>query len=142
MVGLLLLASVLLGLLWPFAPMHQREVLAAGGGTFGDTLHKILGVGTVLLFALTVAFGGAAFGKRFRFYSFVTIALSFVFGMLTGIQASRLSENLPTPYIGLFERISIAAYMTWLVVLALMLLRPREANAPPAARLSPKEVAV
>ena len=31
-VGGLILAYASLGLLWPFAPMHQREVLAAGGG--------------------------------------------------------------------------------------------------------------
>ena len=31
-----------LGLLWPFAPMHQREVLAAGGATPSDTLHQVL----------------------------------------------------------------------------------------------------
>ncbi len=32
-VGGLLVAYGSVGVLWPFAPMHQREVLAAGGGT-------------------------------------------------------------------------------------------------------------
>src|SRR5215208_5812332 len=41
-VGGLLVAYGSLGLLWPFAPMHQREVLAAGGGTLSDTLHVVL----------------------------------------------------------------------------------------------------
>lgn len=122
-VGGLLLVSGLLGFVWPFAAMHQREVLAAGGGTFGDTLHKILGVATVLLFVLTLGFAAAAFGKAFRIYSIVTMVIACVFGMLTGLQSSRLAANLPTPYIGLFERISIAAYMIWLVVLALTLVR-------------------
>jgi len=134
MVGRLLLVSGVVGLLWPFAPMHQREVLVAGGGTFGDTLHKILGVATVLLFVLTVGFGAAAFGQRFRLYSIATMALAFVFGMLTGMQSSRLAANLPTPYIGLFERISIAVYMIWLAVLAIMLLRRHEISAAPSAR--------
>jgi hypothetical protein len=31
--GGLLFVSGLLGVAWPFASMHQREVLAAGGGT-------------------------------------------------------------------------------------------------------------
>jgi hypothetical protein len=37
-VGGLILAYASLGLLWPFAAMHQREVLAAGGGTLSDTM--------------------------------------------------------------------------------------------------------
>jgi len=122
-VGALLLLSGLLGLLWPFAAMHQREVLAAGGGTFGDTLHKILGIATVLLFVVTVGFGAATFGPRFRFYSIATLVIAFVFGMMTGLESPRLAANLPTPYIGLWERISIAVYMFWLMVIAIALLR-------------------
>lgn len=122
-VGALLLVSGLFGFLWPFAPMHQREVLAAGGGTFGDDLHRILGIATVLLFVLTVGFGAAAFGVGFRLYSIATIVLALVFGMLTGIESPRLAANLPTPYIGLWERISIAVYMIWLMALAVTLLR-------------------
>jgi hypothetical protein len=59
----------LLGLLWPFAPMHQREVLAAGGGTLTDTMHVVLGAVTVLLMFLAIGFGATAFGRRFRLYS-------------------------------------------------------------------------
>jgi Protein of unknown function (DUF998) len=135
-VGVLLLLSGLLGLLWPFAAMHQREVLAAGGGTFGDTLHRILGIATVLLFVVTVGFGAAAFGPRFRFYSIATLVVAFAFGMLTGLASPRLAANLPTPYIGLWERISIAAYMVWLVVLALTLLRRHESVTLRSARRS------
>jgi len=42
-VGGLMIAYVLTGLVWPFAPMHQREVLAAGGGSLADTVHIIMG---------------------------------------------------------------------------------------------------
>lgn len=132
-VGALLLVSGLLGFLWPFAPMHQREVLAAGGGTFGDNLHRILGIATVLLFVSTVGFGAAAFGRGFRFYSIATMVIALVFGMLTGVQSPRLEANLPTPYIGLWERISIAAYMIWLIALAVMLLR-RQGTLPQRVR--------
>ena len=48
-VGGLVLAYASLGVLWPFATMHQREVLAAGGGTPSDTMHLVLGAVTVLL---------------------------------------------------------------------------------------------
>lgn len=131
-VGALLLVSGLLGFIWPFAPMHQREVLVAGGGTFGDTLHKILGIATVLLVVVTVAFGASAFGRRFRVYSIATLVIALVFGGLTGFESSRLAANLPTPYIGLWERISIAVYMIWLVALAVTLLRRQEETLPSA----------
>ena len=45
----LILAYASLGLLWPFAAMHQREVLAAGGATWSDTAHVVLGGVTVFL---------------------------------------------------------------------------------------------
>src|SRR5262245_26676657 len=64
-----ILAFASLGLLWPFAAMHQREVLAAGGGTLSDSLHRALGGVTVFLMFLAMGFGAAAFGRRFRLYS-------------------------------------------------------------------------
>ena len=111
-----------LGFLWPFAQMHQREVLAAGGGTLGDTMHVVLGGVTVLLMFVAIAFGAAAFGKRFRFYSIATIIILLAFGGLTFLDAQRLQANLPTPWIGLWERINISAFLLWVLVLATMLL--------------------
>jgi hypothetical protein len=122
----LILFSGFLGFIWPFGPMHQREVLAAGGGTFSDTLHLILSGVTVPLFLLTTGFGAAAFEKRFRVYSIATMVIGFVFGALTGMQAPKLQANLPTPWMGLWERINIAVYMLWIVVLAIKLLRSGE----------------
>jgi hypothetical protein len=43
----------------------------------------------------------------------------FVFGLLTGLDAPGMEANLPTPWMGLWERISIGAYLLWIVVLAL-----------------------
>jgi hypothetical protein len=74
-VGGLILAYASLGLFWPFAPMHQREVLAAGGGTLSDTLHVALGAVTVFLMLLAIGFGARAFGKRFRLYSMATVVV-------------------------------------------------------------------
>src|ERR1051325_6808991 len=49
-VGALFVASGLIGLGW--SPMHQRQVLAAGGGTLTDTMHIIWSAVTVLLMML------------------------------------------------------------------------------------------
>jgi hypothetical protein len=117
-VGGFILGYASLGLLWPFAPMHQRDVLAAGGGTLGDTLHLVLGGVTVVLMFLAIGFGATAFGTRFRVYSIVTIVLFLVFGGLTFVEAPRLQMNLPTPWIGLWERINISVFLLWIVMLA------------------------
>jgi hypothetical protein len=122
-VGGLVLAYASLALLWPFAPMHQREVLAAGGGTAGDTLHVVLAGVTVLLTFLMLAFGAAAFGNRFRFYSIGSILILLTFGALTFAAAPLLQANLPTPWIGLWERINISVFLLWVAVLATVLLR-------------------
>ncbi len=114
----------ILGLVaWPFAPMHQREVLAAGGGTLSDTMHLILGTADTLLFVLSIAFGATAFGKRFRLYSIATILLVLVFGALTGMDASKVANNEPTPWVGVTERIAVFGSMLWISVLAFALLR-------------------
>ncbi len=65
-VGWLLLASAVVGLLWWIAPMHQREVLAADGGTWQDAMHLVVGGMNSLLFFAMIAVGGFAFGTRFR----------------------------------------------------------------------------
>lgn len=122
-VGGLILAYGSLSLLWPFAPMHQREVLAAGGGTFGDTLHLALAATTVILMFLAIGFGAVAFGPRFRLYSLTSGVLLLGFGLLTFRDAPRLQANLPTPWIGLWERINISVFLVWIAVLAVALLR-------------------
>jgi hypothetical protein len=102
-----------------FAPMHLRGV----EGTLTDTMHAIItGVG-VLLLLLTVGFGATAFGKRFRLYSIGTILIFLVCGTLAGLDGPRVAANLPTPWMGVWERINIFGYMLWVVVLAISLLR-------------------
>ena len=129
-VGGLILAHASLGLLWPFAAMHQREVLAAGGGTLSDTVHVVLGGVTVFLMFLAIGFGAAAFGKPFRHYSIATIVVLLTFGALTFIEAPRLQANLPTPWIGLWERINISVFLLWVAVLAVALLMRGTFNTP------------
>lgn len=136
----LLSASIVAGFFWP--PMHQREVLATGGGTLTDMLHIVFSIVTVVLMMLMISFGAAALGKRFRVYSITTLVILLFFGVLTGIDGPKISANLPTPLIGVWERISIGVYMLWIVVLAVMLLhrekKSRSVNATTVDQLSNK----
>ena len=86
-VGGLVIIYGALGLVWPFAPMHLREALAAGGGTLSDTMHIVLAGVTVILMLLAMAFGAAAFGSRFRLYSIASLVILMVFGALTFLDA-------------------------------------------------------
>jgi len=46
-----------------------------------------------------------------------------VFGALTSTSAPRIAKNLPTPWIGVWERINIGVFLLWVVVLAATLWR-------------------
>lgn len=121
--GGFLVAYGVTGLAWPLFPMHLREVIAAGGGNWSDTMHIVFTMFTVLLMVLAMGFGAAALGRSFRWYSIVTIIALFIFGALTGTEAPGIDVNAPTPWIGVFERINIGVFLCWIVVLATVLLR-------------------
>jgi len=120
------------GFFWP--PMHQRGVLAAGGGTLTDTLHIVWTIVTSLFFMLALGFGAAAFEKRFRIYSIATMVIVFGSGAWTGTYASRLQANLPTPWAGVWERMNTTVFMVWIAVLAVTLLRTRDTAIEPSRR--------
>jgi hypothetical protein len=123
-VGGLLAAYGAVGLGGPFAPIHLRAALAAGEETLTDTMHGIITMVLVLFMMLAMGFGAAAFGRRFRLYSIATILMLVVGGVLTGLDQPRLVANLPTPWMGVWERIDIGVFLLWVVVLAVGLLRP------------------
>lgn len=118
-VGGLVMAHGVFALFWP--PMHLRGALTS----LTDAMHIAFAVATLLFMALTIGFGAAALGKRFRLYSIATIVIFLVFGTLTGIDSPGVAKNLPTPWIGVWERVNIAAFMLWVIVFAAAILRRR-----------------
>lgn len=126
--GNLLIVYGVLGLLWPFAPMHLRETLAAGGHSFSDTLHLILGAVTELLYFFALGMAAGALGKGFRIYSVITLATLMFFGVLTFMEAPNVALNRPTPLIGVWERINIGVFLVWIIVLAVILLRDKNGS--------------
>ena len=121
LVAAVVILDGIIGFFWP--PMHQREVLAAGGGTITDTLHIVWTFIHLVLMLLMIGFGAAVFGKPFRIFSVAIVLVFIVFGILTANESPGLDTGLPTPYIGIWERINIGAYMLWMVVFAIMLLK-------------------
>ncbi len=127
-VGILLVSYGVVSIIWPFAPMHQREALAAGEKSLTDTIHLVLAIVTVIFMLLAMAVGARAFGKRFRLYSITTILMLLLFGALTALDAPKVEANLPTPMSGVWERINIGVYLIWLIVLAVILLKKVKEN--------------
>lgn len=120
--GILLTGLGLLDMVAPFFPMHLRGT----GETMTDTLHKALTAVTVLLILSIIWFGSNGDGKGFRVYSIATIAVLVLFGALAGSDASRIAANLPTPWVGVWERINIYGYMLWMAILAVILIRVQD----------------
>jgi hypothetical protein len=107
-------------------PMKPREALAAGEGTLRNTMHIPATMVMSLFILLAMGFGATLLGKRFRYYSYATIAILIVFGVLTSLQAGKMVADELTPWMGLAERINIYATMLWVAVLAIGLLRAQK----------------
>ena len=103
--------------LWNFFPMHMRGAEM----TFTDTMHVILAINPFV--PLTVVLGIVAFRNWFRFYSIGTILMMIVLSILGFMYVSQFAAQQPTPWVGLYERISQYGTLLWVAVLAIVLLR-------------------
>jgi len=117
--GLLVALGVMALTVGQFVPMHLRGTEQGIRGA----LHLVEGGAAVLMIVATILFAAAAFGKHFRLYSVATVIVMLAFGAWSGIDAPLVAEGLPTPWIGVKERIFWYAYQLWFIVLALALLR-------------------
>jgi hypothetical protein len=120
-IAVLLLTYGVASFLGPFFPMHPRGT----EGILTDAMHIILTIMIVLSSLLAMGFGAAISGKIFRLYSIATLLMVILFGVVAGMQASRISAGLPTPWVGVIERINIYSIMLWVLVLAFVLLRKK-----------------
>ena len=127
--GGLLVGIAVVDLLAPFvAPMNLR----GAERTLTDTMHIVLASVDVLFILLIIGFGASVFGKRFRLYSIGTILIVIVFGTLAGLDGAKVAANLPTPWLGVTERVSVFSYMLWLMALAIGLLREQGQSVGPS----------
>lgn len=115
--GVALVLHGAIGPFWP--PMHMRGEQP----TQTDLFHIVFSGIALALMLVTMWAGATALGKAFRNYTILTVICFLVFGTLTGISGPRIATNEPTPWIGLWERINIGAYMLWTMVFAWGLMR-------------------
>ena len=129
--GRLIIVYVVINFYWP--PMHLR----GNEPTLTDTLHIVWAMMTLLLMMLIMGFGAAALGRNFRIYTILTFVVFIVFGILIGVEAPNIPGNLPTPRIGIWERINIGAFMLWVIVLAIALLQRERTQVHSSTSLQP-----
>lgn len=130
-IGALLAGIVAVGLVTP--PMYLR-----GTGDVSRDLPHIVFTGVIVLFILlAIALGASLYGRRWRLYSWATIAILLVSGVWTGLEASRMAAEQAAPWLGVTERINIGAYLLWVAVLAVTLLRSEAAGRAPSAITPP-----
>ena len=124
--GGLLVAAAVIGPLWLLFPMTRREDITAAVVPVNDVGHIALTAVTVLLIVMIIATGAVAVRDRgFRIYSAVTLVAVLASGAVTGVLASKIQDGLPTPGMGLFERVNAYGYMVWLAVFAVVLARTK-----------------
>lgn len=109
-----------------FFPMSTRMALVAGEAGIRNAMHPVGTAVMSLFLLLAMGFGATLLGRRFRYYTYATIIILLVFGILTILQADAMTANLPTPWMGIKERINIYATMLWVAVFAVSL-QPRRA---------------
>jgi hypothetical membrane protein len=127
-VAVFLLPAALVGLvLHPFFPMSSRGMEAG----FNDTMHATLTFVFVFLVLAAVICGAVAYRGWFRLYSIGSLVVMAVFGGLAAAAMPRIAGNLPTPWLGVFERANSYVYLAWLAVLAITVLRRSLADATP-----------
>ena len=106
-----------------FFPMHTRDHIQQSGRSIADELHIGVTFATVMVILSIIGFGSRASEKAFRFYSYGTIILMLLCGAWASMDAPLLEVNLPTPWLGIKERINIYGYMVWIISFSYVLLK-------------------
>ena len=118
--GLLLVAYAVVSMLGLF--VFPLDYDAEGAGA---TMHMVDTFLLILLMFLFIGFAAAGSGRAFRLYSILTVAVILAGAILSGMQIPRIEADLPTPGLGLFERLNIYSMLLWVAVFAVSLLRGR-----------------
>jgi hypothetical protein len=122
----LMIAVAVVGSGFSLFPMTQRSAAP----TFSDTMHLVVAGATMLLLSGAILAGGMAFERGFRRYSAATVGVMLVFFVQTMRDVPSVAADLPTPYMGLNERVSMVAWLLWIAALSVQVLRTGRTTTP------------
>ncbi|HSH12437.1 MAG TPA: DUF998 domain-containing protein [Desulfurivibrionaceae bacterium] len=117
--GLLIGLGVLALTVGQFAAMQLRGTEQGISGA----LHLIEGAAAMILLLAAMGFAGAALGRGFALYTIATVAVMLSFGGWSAMEIPLVEAGLPTPWVGVKERIYWYSYQLWYIVLSIKLLR-------------------
>lgn len=122
--GLLIAFGVIAVTIGPFVSMQMRATEQGVAGA----LHLIEGGIEMLILFAAMGFAATSLGRGFRLYTIITMILVLIFGAWSGMDAPDVEAGLPTPWLGVRERIFWYTYQLWFAVLAIRLLQQRTAE--------------
>ena len=121
-VGGLVVAFGVTGIMWIPFPMSSRQEMTAGTTPANDVGHLTLAALTVLLIVGMVGVGAAALGKWFRIYSILTLTIVLLWWTHRPA-VCRHHRGRSRPGAGAGGTHQHGAWLVWLAVLAITLLR-------------------
>ncbi len=89
------------------------------------TMHMVVTFALILLMFAFIALAAAGRGRAFRLYSISTVVVILAGAILAGAQIPRIEADLPTPGLGVFERLNIYSMLLWVAVFSVSLLRTK-----------------
>lgn len=119
-----MLAVAIVGSGFALFPMSQRSAEPS----FSDTVHLVVAGLTMLLLSGAILVGARSLERGFQRYSIATVAVMLVFFVLTMRDAPNVAADLPTPYMGLNERVSMAAWLLWIAIFSVRLFHSARAE--------------
>jgi hypothetical protein len=123
-----IIAVAALGIGWALFPMNVR----GAERTLTDVMHLVMGAASSLFLLGAIICGAAVLGRGFRIYSAATVLVMLAFGYLMSMDVPRVATDLPTPYLGITERVMMGAWLLWMAMFSVSLLRE---HSDPAVRL-------
>lgn len=87
------------------------------------TLHLAEGLAAMILVFASMGIAATALGRRFGSYTVATLVVAIGCGIWSAMDIPQVEQGLPTPWLGVKERVFWYGYQSWYIVLALMLLR-------------------
>ena len=124
--GLLIAFGTIAITIGPFVSMQLRGNEQGLAGA----LHLIEGGVEMLILLTAMGFASGALDQKFRLYTIFTMIIMLIFGAWSGMDSPLIEAGMPTPWLGVKERIMWYSYQLWFVVLSLGLLQKRTIETP------------
>lgn len=117
--GLIVGVGVMALTVGQLAAMEPRGIEQGLAGA----MHLVEGLAAMILVFASMAIAATALGRWFGFYTGATIVVAIGCGIWSAMEIPRVEQGVPTPWLGVKERLFWYGYQSWYIVLAIMLLR-------------------